>query len=197
MPEYLHTDEQLDVLISLKEFGRQIERVERDPHSWKFAITSLSFAVNGALVCFLSGTMQTGALEEKNAEAAIAALQHDCTESFPKLFLATPEKLLARATGKNKRFDTRDEILKVAEAEKSSFKRMIDFRNQLTHFSPQDWSIELGGLPGLCVDCLSIVNSIRLEGWAFRHLDDLDRDELEGTLEALSQQLVALDKRSF
>ena len=136
MPEYLHPDEQLDVLISLKEFGRQIERVERDPHSWKFAITSLSFAVNGALVCFLSGTMQTGALEEKNAKVAIAALQHDCTEGFPKPFLATPEKLLARATGKNKRFDTRDEILEIAEAEKSSFKRLIDFRNQLTHIFP-------------------------------------------------------------
>ncbi len=101
---YLSTDEQHDVLVSLREVLHQVERVAAgDIHCWKWAVIALASAVNGTLTCNLSGTMQVGALRKDDAEQTIMALQRDgATEMPPKPRLAPPDILLKRARREDK-----------------------------------------------------------------------------------------------
>lgn len=151
---YLKTNQQYDVLVSLNEFVRQLERVGSNPQSWKFAIISLMFTINASLVCFLSGTMQIGALRAENVKKMREAMQKDSISSRPEPFLATPEILLKRAIGETERFDTVSHVLDVSEEQITSFKLILEFRNRFAHFSPNSWIIELTGLPKRCLDCL-------------------------------------------
>ena len=93
MAQYLSTDEQHDVVVSLSEVAHQLERVAAgNIHCWKWATIALASAVNGALTCHLSGTMQVGALDEDDAYATIAALQKGAPVAVPtKPRLASPD----------------------------------------------------------------------------------------------------------
>lgn len=190
---YLDTDEQRDVLISIAELDRQLARVETDVQAWKFAIVSLMFAVNGALVCFLTGTMNMGALRSDIAEKLRESREPGSTVPLPEPRLAQPEDLLKRAKG-GKRYDTARKVLAVSDGQSSSFELLVYFRNQFTHFSPIGWSIEYSGLPERFLDVLGIIESVNNDSWAFRHLDEDDRAELSQTLLSIRQRLQVLSQ---
>ena len=43
-----------------------------------------------------------------------------------------------------------------------NIKRLNQLRNEFIHFIPKGWSIEVSGLPQVCIDCLSIIEFL---GW--------------------------------
>lgn len=193
---YLSTDEQHDVLISLREVLHQVERVTAgDIHCWKWAVIALASAVNGALTCNLSGTMQVGALREEDAESTIAALQKDAaTEMPPRPRLAPPDVLLKRARRDDKRVERAGPTLTISPHQKRSFDRVFEFRNAFLHFEPLGWSIETSGMPSIFENVLQIVGQTLADGWSFRHLDDHDRAELERVLHDVTRRLEELGR---
>lgn len=193
MATFLETDERHDVFVSLQEFDRQLDAVEVDSGRWKFALIAVTLAVNGALVCFLSGTMQTGALRKREAKLAIEAMQLGSDVPRPKPFLAAPSELLERATG-TERYDTQEKKLSVSEPQKASFKLLTEFRNQFIHFHPAGWVVEVSGLPKHCAAVLEVINTIREDGYAFLHLSDAHRVELDSLLVSCAKKLERLDR---
>jgi hypothetical protein len=63
---WLRIDEQTDVVVSLSECLHCIRKLGEEPAFWKWAILSLHNALQGAMVCHLSGTAQLGALGEES-----------------------------------------------------------------------------------------------------------------------------------
>jgi hypothetical protein len=59
---WLQIDERSDVLVSLSACLICVSECGRNPGLWKWAILALHNAVQGAMVCHLSGTAQLGAL---------------------------------------------------------------------------------------------------------------------------------------
>ncbi|QTA87539.1 Uncharacterized protein dnm_035730 [Desulfonema magnum] len=43
-----------------------------------------------------------------------------------------------------------------------SIKKLNSLRNEFIHFQPKTWTIEVTGLPSICLDCLNV---IRFCGW--------------------------------
>jgi len=43
-----------------------------------------------------------------------------------------------------------------------SFSRLNEYRNEFIHFTPKGWSLEMGGLPRVCLDALDL---IQFFGW--------------------------------
>ena len=41
-----------------------------------------------------------------------------------------------------------------------SIKRLNLFRNEFVHFMPKGWSIELSGMPNICLDCLDVIRAL-------------------------------------
>ncbi|HEY9038310.1 MAG TPA: hypothetical protein VIN05_05115 [Roseovarius sp.] len=199
MERYLDTDEQHDVMLSLAEVLHQLERVAAgDVHCWKWAVIALASAVNGALVCNLTGTMQVGAFKEDNAKLKIAASQKDSTIEQPeKPFLARPTELLKRAVRANQRIENAGGILKINAAQKKAFNKLFHFRNSFIHFEPLGWTIETSGMSEIFERVLEIVGQVIDDGWAFRHLNDHDRQRLRNVQHDTHHLLATLTKSTI
>lgn len=65
--DWLRIDEQTDVIVSLAGCLHCIGKVQDEPAFWKHVIVDLHNALQGAMVCHLSGTAQVGALSKKSA----------------------------------------------------------------------------------------------------------------------------------
>ena len=63
MSAYVEIDECQDVLVSLDHCVICLGLVEPSPGAWKWVILPLHSALQGAMVCHLSGTAQAGALD--------------------------------------------------------------------------------------------------------------------------------------
>lgn len=191
---YLSTDEQMDVLISLREVLHQVWRVRSNPHCWKWAIIALVSAANGALICNLAGTMQVGALRKGDRERMIQALQDQISSQglseLPDVYLETPMKLLGMVASDN-RFDAgAGPPICVTEDQRQAFDRLIRLRNIFMHFQPQSLSIAIADLPPIFLNVIGIVKAVAADGYSFRRLNYEDRNELTATCVLIEKAVV-------
>jgi hypothetical protein len=189
--QWMRTDAQHDVLVSLREVLNQLQRVEDDVNCWKWALNALANAVNSALTCNLTGTMQVGALETKIAEATIEALQSGSGKKIPKPRLASPHGLLERATDAAPRIEQAGTALKISPAQQKSFRRLFTFRDGFTHFKPTLWYIEVSGFPEIFRDVVQIVKAIIGDGRSFRR-DEALQSELRTLCDEITSKLQRL-----
>lgn len=191
--DYIRTDEQLDVVDSLQEVLVQVNRVEGDPHCWKWAIIAMTCAVNSAMICHLSGTMAIGALEKDIAKKTLAAFDAKHLEDLPKPKVASPKDLLKRLTSEENRFERAGQKFNIPRDIRLSFEQIFDMRNNFVHFSPKGWSIQISGLPKTFLDLLWLIDTICCDQtWALRHLDDMNFEKLSETRAGLRDKLNAL-----
>lgn len=211
---YLRTDERVDVLASLSVCQQCLDRIEAEPGLWKWVILSMHNAMQGAMVCHLSGTAQLGALDKKSATAWLAWHQRDIygeierisdgIDEFgipitriknkidypPKAKLANAKQLFKRLYNNCERVEpSAGGVLKISEAERRSFDQLNKLRNEFSHFTPKGWSIELSGLPETLEDVLGVMQKIALDPWPFRHLGSVETAKLDEILLTLRARL--------
>lgn len=195
---YLSTDEQLDVLISLREALHQVQRVLDEPQCWKWAIVALVSATNGALTCNLTGTMLVGALKKPSRNLMINALQHATRSQglsdLPEVYLEAPMKLLDMVSNTD-RFDPGSgPCLCISQDQRSAFEHLIVLRNAFMHFQPQSLSIAISDLPPTFLLVIGIVKAIAADGHSLRHLCEESREEVSTTCDRLEQALKSIEK---
>lgn len=195
LERWFELDEAEDVIVSLEEVGRQIERAADNFDAWKWATIALISATNSSMVANLSGTMKVGALDEGNAKKTIAALQHDSQDKMPEPFLANPSKMLSLAMGpeENQR-ERAGSIIQVDAECVRSFETLVDFRNGFMHFKPMSWSIEVSGFPKQFLNVLGIIEATFKDGWSYRHMEPQRYEELLKTCSDLRCNLVRMYK---
>jgi len=212
---WLRTDEGQDVIASLLECIRCVRRASSEVGAWKWAILSLHSAFQGAMVCHLSGTAQLGALKKANVVAWLAWHERDRegkikkkvegiddfgileieqnppgdpTDNPPEDYLESPPGLFERLYNADKRCEAgAGALIDVSLEEKDSFRRLNNLRKQFTHFAPRSWSIEISGLPRIFTDISSIIRKIYEGGWAFRHMDEAQYQQLSALLDELNR----------
>ena len=190
---YWKIDEQSDVLISLREVLHQLGQVADNINCWKWAVIAMASALNGALTCNLTGTMQIGALKEETAKKTILALQHGSTVALPRPWLASPLDLLKRAAG-TKRLERAGPPLVLENHQVTRFKKLFYFRDEFLHFKPVSWSIEVSGMPIIFKGMIQIIHQIIEDGWSFRHMDDSLVNELRETCLEIIKILTDLEQ---
>lgn len=197
---YINTDEQLDVLISVREALHQVQRSANDPTCWKWAIIALVSATNGALVCNLSGTTHVGALKKSDRAKMIQAIDaslQSCglSPGLPDVRLETPMKLLDMAANRH-RFDAgAGPLIPISHDQRGAFAWLLELRNTFMHFQPQGWSLYISDLPGAFIQVLRVVKRAALDGHSFRHLSDEEREELLGNCAALERMLIEIEQQ--
>ncbi len=188
--EYLETDEAADVICSLELLLLAIKRTKNDLCYWKWAIISLHNAIQGSMVCQLSGTANLGACTEKSADKWLKWYNGGRNGSAPNLKLAYPPELFKRISHPEERIaDTEIFKLEVDSNHKRAFKLLCNFRNQFTHFQPTSWIIEIAGLPNMTLKILGLIEAISENGWAFRHLDEAQKYKLVGLINEIRSEL--------
>lgn len=214
---WLHIDERLDVLISLSACLKAVNAAAIEPGQWKWAVLSLHSALNGAMVCHLSGTAQLGALSAKSISASLEWHDRDRRgeiewidlgrdemgilqqrlakkgDNPPREHLADSKELFQRLYKANKRCEGgAGTILDISNSQKDSFRRLHNLRNEFAHFTPKGWSIEISGLPRIFGDTLDVIEKIYADPWAFRHIEEEEKAQLLDLTDKLRISLDAL-----
>lgn len=191
---YLDTNEQFDVLVSLREAIHQLERVQCDPHCWKWVVNALISAANGAMVCNLSGSMGIGALKEEAQKKMIKALDvamrtQGVVSDLPNSFLETPGMLFGNLKNQRRVEPGSGPSHKLSDEVEKDFKWLIGVRNNFTHFQPQGWSIHIPSIAATGLSTLSIVEAVAKDGHSLRHLNEIDYGEVIKSCEEIATML--------
>ena len=179
--EYIRTDECHDVLASLEHCSLSLRQARQSDRSWKWVILSLHSALQGAMVCHLSGTAQLGALTKKEAKKWLE--RHEKKEDHaPRYYVASATELFFRLSCPSSRIESGGEIIAVTSQQRKSFKRLHDLRNDFTHFSPNGWSIDKMSIKEVIDDILDIMCTIQADPWPFRHMPEENRQALSSKI---------------
>jgi hypothetical protein len=157
---YLRTNEHEEAVRSLEFAQTQARLILSDPYHWKWVLISLHNAVQGLMVLALWNGNGLLSLRDKDAEKWLEAYRNDAPypssklDNFMNLYKKTKDKSNFATMG--------SEAFRADSSHNTSMKRLNDFRNDFIHFTPKGWSLELAGLPRVCIDALDIV---RFFGW--------------------------------
>lgn len=194
---WFETSEQQDVLHSLRHAALCVGLASASPENWKWAIIAFHSALQGALACQLSGTMQIGALKADDALKWLEYLQHDRAPELPEpeTRLAPIGVLFQRVTTgceetKKRRpvewvKDANNPIIPVDAATRNAFEKLVGLRNDFAHFTPRGWAIEVSGLAMLISRLAQFINEIVIGDWAFRRLRTEEQAEMRSILTEL------------
>lgn len=189
LPEnYIEFDEYSDALYSLRHAAFFCAETARDRTIWKWAIIALHNALQGAMICHLSGTAGLGALEKDSIKAALDWHEGDRIgnrQPYPEEKVAPANVLFKRLTGQASMLEGAGELIKASKQEASSFERLHALRNDFSHFTPKSWVIETSGLAQIFGDISQILLRILDAGYAFRHADPALIDEARSCLACL------------
>ena len=216
MTGYLDTDERQDVLASLEHCALCLVSAESSSGAWKWVVLSLHSALQGAMICHLSGTAGVGALtstcarqwsqwHERDGRGEIDYIDEGVDElGLPARRLRNPDERppsdrVANAPELFKRLGSESEriesgcgrIIAITAAQKQSFKRLHDLSNGFTHFSPRGWSIELQLIEDVVPDILDVIAQIADDGWPFRHMSAEEHQLLRDTVSDLRRRFSA------
>ncbi|MBM3758522.1 MAG: hypothetical protein FJW38_31690 [Acidobacteria bacterium] len=190
---WLRTDEYADVESSLKKAAATAALVDSDASEWKWLLVSVHAATQGMFVVSLAFGNGLLALKATHASAWCKAYQSGAPyparldlDYFLALYQKAKELLFS-----GKLADSRFSATAEHDA---AIKKLNELRNGFVHFAPQGWSIELAGLPTVCLRCLELVEHL---GWqshvvAWRSLAQSKRTHR--SLRRLRRRLCLLDR---
>lgn len=190
MEVWVRTDEAEDVAGSVRHVIRTAHFVGEDPQSWKWVVIALHSALQGACVCHLTTTAApVGAVERRNAQDWLAYFDRSATDAAatpPKTHLMGFVDLLKAVRKPNSAGDGSDVRIAISDSELGWLRKFHeDIRNQFTHFEPMGWSIDMSGIPEIAKLVARIIGDILDTGWAFRHLDSEQSQDLRRDVQAL------------
>ena len=217
MTAYVQTDERRDVLASLEQCTMCLADTERSDGAWKWVLLSLHSALQGAMVCHLSGTAQVGALTSACArqwsdwherdrrgdieyiDAGIDELglpvrwRRSPRDRPPNDRVASAPELFKRLGSESERIESGcGRVIEITAAQRKSFERLHVLRNGFTHFSPRGWSIELQMIEEVVLDMLDVIAQIASDWWPFRHMSLKEREVLRDSISNLRQRFCDL-----
>lgn len=189
---YLRTDEEAEAAEALCMALRLTDGLDRDLRLWRWVIIALHNAAQGFMVLSLRHGNGLAALTKECAAAWLKA--HEKGGPYPDerldSFLGLYEKIKSTKYGElggNKRFVP-------GVSHDNSFTKLNNIRNEFIHFTPKGWSLEVDGLPRICLDVFSVIEFL---GWEtaniFWHEPAL-REQAQLCAYKLKEQMNALHK---
>lgn len=189
---WVRMDEAEDVAGSIRQVLRAATFVNAVSQTWKWVVLALHSALQGACVCHLTTTMApVGAVTERNAGEWLTYFEASHTNPNlrpPKTHLmGLPDLLLAVRQPNSAGDSSYPDGVEISDSELYWLGHLHkNMRNQFVHFEPMGWSIEVSGTPEIAKVVARIIGEILQIGWAFRHQDPAQREELQRNLQALA-----------
>ena len=158
---YLRTDEEEEATEALCMASRLADGLDRDLGMWRWVIIALHSALQGFMVLSLRHGNGLLALSDKSYEEWMQAHEkggpypsREKLDSYIGLYKKVKNADIGQLEG-NVRFEPKG-------TEGRSIKKLDELRNEFIHFTPKGWSLEVDGLPSICIDCLRLVAFL---GW--------------------------------
>jgi hypothetical protein len=158
---YLDTDEESQIANALKMAALFSDGVESDQHLWRWIIIALHNAMQGMMVRVLMDGTSYPVLTEKCQQKWLSWASNEGSP-YPNERLATYLDLYARVKKQGFGLGGGNQGFIPQGCEEASIRRLNEFRNEFIHFTPKGWSLELDGLPRICIDCGRLISFL---GW--------------------------------
>lgn len=177
------TDEESEAADALKVAARFAEELVADARMWRWVIIALHNAVQGFMALSLRHGNGLAALTEESAAAWLAAYDANAN-SFPEekldSYLCLYKKIKSTkygTIGGNQTFIARG-------SQGGSIRKLNRIRNEFIHFTPKGWSLQLAGLPRICLDAFSVVSYL---GWETSNIHWHDEQALSAAKNSFEQ----------
>jgi hypothetical protein len=157
---FLRTSEHEEAVRSLEWAEIQARGLSADPYLWKWVFIALHNAAQGFMVLALWNGNGLLALRPRVAEKWLKAYESggqfptEKLDEFLSLYAKVKDRFNFNTIGAGP-FPSNESI-------DASFQRLNEIRNDFTHFTPKGWSLELAGLPNICLDVLLLIEHF---GW--------------------------------
>jgi hypothetical protein len=162
---YVRFDERADVIAALDLVALVAPKCREQPSYWKWLIIAAHNALQGALVCCLSGSAGIGALTEKSQRAVLARMEAKCG-AWPTERLAGFKQLVDWGCDTDR---MQGHPLTLTHEQRTDLRHLNDeLRNQFSHFKPEHWSIEAAGLPRIVLTAIDAAEHLMLNHPAAR-----------------------------
>ena len=165
MPDWLRTDEHEDTINALEHAAFTSFTLTDEPLNWKWVIIAVHNALQGALVCVMSGTAGVGALNRKSRKEMLEWFEASRTDPnlpSPKERLDAPMTLYQRAKNPEHMREFGGIPLDTTPEQDKDVKSLNTFRKDFVHFAPHGWSIETAGLPRKILNVTIIIETLLL-----------------------------------
>ena len=166
MPQWLRFDEREDAINALEHAAETALTLEENPLNWKWVIISLHNALQGALVCTLSGTTGVGALTDRSMKKMLEWFEvsrNNANAQVPKARLADLMTLYGRAKLPDLMKEFGGGPLQTTKGQDDDVRLLNSLRRNFAHFRPGGWSIETAGLPRVVLNVTAIIELLLLD----------------------------------
>jgi hypothetical protein len=193
MEHWLRTDEIDESVSALRMMRDTTSKVANDVYQWKWIIIASHNALQGFMVLALRNgnnlTIMPGKLAGKWLEAyrADKPLPEERLDSFPNLYQKIKGEEMERLV-MSRRFAA------TAEHDRC-VKKLQDLRNDFIHFVPKGWSIEVSGLPSLCLTVLGIIEFLGWESFNVLWHKEGQREEAKAIIDELKVTLAEVNEQ--
>lgn len=155
--KWLRLSEETNALDYLERAAGFIRETEQNTLAWKWVVLSLHSALYGFAICSCKGTNW-----------------HKVTTKTKKgdRFLISFDKAIARCQDPTcMRMLMHSQPLVLSESQKESIRLLKkDLRNQMEHYIPMGWSIEIHGMPQIAIDTLDDIRFLAVDTRTYIHL---------------------------
>ncbi len=190
---YLRTDEQEEAVRSLEWAELQARTLAADTYAWKWVLIALHNAVQGLMVLALWNGNGLLALRPKVAKKWMEA--YESGGQFPAQKLDEFLNLYLKVKDPNNFHTVGVGAFVPTGKHDESMNYLNEFRNMFTHFTPKGWSLQLAGLPRICLDTLEVMNFLGLQSTAVLWSKPARRARAERALKRMTKTLLRLSAR--
>lgn len=157
---WFRTDETEEAVSALEALAEWTGKLLSDISYWKWVIIATHNATQGFMVLALRGTNRLTPLRDDIAKKWLEA--HDNKTDYPIEKLDRFLSLYKKIKSDLMHFYIHSKKLDATQSQDKSIRKLNYFRDDFIHFLPQSWSIEVSGLPKICMDCLDVIHFL---GW--------------------------------
>ena len=190
---YLRTDEETEAANAVKMAAHFAEHAHEDIHLWRWIIIAMHNAAQGTMVLSLRHGNGLLALSDECYAAWMEAYEKheppppEKLDSYLNLYKKVKHSQWGQVGG-NKRFVP-------SGSEGKDIKQLNSLRNDFIHFTPKGWSLEVDGLPRICLSTARLISFLALETQNVFWREEESRNLLEQSLAAFSKSMNELYAR--
>ncbi len=160
MELWLRTNETEEAISALEMLAETAPSLASDSYRWKWAIIAAHNALQGFMVLALR--RGNGLLALKDNIAAQWLKAHQEGGQYPVEKLDDFLNLYKKVKSDRMLCYVHSKKFEATQDHDKAVKTLNKLRNEFIHFVPKGWSLELTGLPEVCLSCLEIIEFL---GW--------------------------------
>ena len=152
---WIRTNEQEEAIAALEAFARFLPLAKVNPLEWRWPILSLHTALQGFMVIAIRDSAGLSPLPDDLAAEWLQAYR--CGVPRPEERLDKFLNLYKKIKRSNVAALVQGRPFTPSGTQGYSVKLLNRLRNQFVHFLPASWSLEVTGLPRMCLDCIVVI----------------------------------------